>query len=519
MTDRELTAAMSPLIDSCDDDFGDWADVLRRAQVTTVQHSDGGPARVHRPTRSGSAGRRRRVLLAVAAVLLAGLVLVSTGFGRNALQSLLGRIDVDFWRSEPAPSVVRWRFEDLAIGSPPSLVPQAIASEARTVGTLRVGGRTRTLWVAPTRKGGFCYELEDSFGGRRPGAGMRAALTRLSASPTLRIDPRPNAPTWARMLGVQGTVLGDEIEQLSIEFADGTSQDLDFLYVSSPIDAGFFGYTVPEGRQLGRGRPRFVVGRNSAGNVIARQRLPFPTRPPDVAPGTGSGPAGRRLPSRPAPAPSPPLQRGEAHGVSIVAGRNGSVLFDSRQITPERRALLDGGISYACFELVKRGGATQGRGLGQEARFQPTVGFRVFGIGTPFDGCEIQGGYGHRWPDKLGSHSAVEIPFTAAGRRFFTDRAAARDLALFLTRTPGMRHMRRAPTATFAQWLHNRFSPRVVELQSPSTSPPHGRIGYRVTDSGVLFRRVSPTGRVFTIVIGPKGGARSENVRPLAFIY
>jgi hypothetical protein len=54
------------------------------------------------------------------------------------------------------------------------------------------------------------------------------------------------------------------------------------------------------------------------------------------------------------------------------------------------------------------------------------------GLGTPVDGCEVQEGYGHVWPDPHGYHSAVEIAFTPQARRFFADRAAARKLALFV---------------------------------------------------------------------------------------
>ena len=39
----------------------------------------------------------------------------------------------------------------------------------------------------------------------------------------------------------------------------------------------------------------------------------------------------------------------------------------------------------------------------------PRVAIRTFGIPKPFDGCEIQGAYGHVWPDRNGSHTAVEI--------------------------------------------------------------------------------------------------------------
>jgi len=516
MTERELTAALDTLVDRCDTEYGDWPDVLRRAGVTlqaTVAHGRSRTAiRVHRP-----AGRALRIgLVVLVTVVLAALVLVSTGFGRDVLRSLAGRIDADFGASDSAPAVVRWRFEDLAIGAPPSFAPQAVASQARTVGTLLIRGRERTLWVTPTKQGGFCFEVEESYGACVSDIG--GFSPRLSASPAISIDRRPNAPSYAQMLDVQGFVLSDEIERLTIEFGDGESEDLTFVYVSPPINAGFFGYTVPEERRRGPGRPRFVVARNDAGDIVDRRRLYFPSRPPAIAPGRSVGPSDRTLPARPTPPPSASVQQGGVHGVAITAGRNGSVLFDATRIEPRRRALLDGGITYACFELVTRGGVTQDRGLGQAGRLQPTVGFRVFGIGTPLDGCEIQGGYGHRWPDRLGAHSVIEVPFTEAGHRFFEERAAARDLALFV-RSGAMRQLRRSSPPLTAAELTRQFGARIAALPSRSAAPPEGAIGYWVDGSSVFFRRMSPTGRRFEVVVGPNGGVRSENVEPLAFVF
>jgi hypothetical protein len=519
VTERELTVALDPLVDRCDGQYGDWPDVLRRAGVTlkatVAQDRPRGMLPAHRPV-----GRARRVgVVALATLILAAVVLVSTGFGRDALRSLVGRIDVEFGASEPAPAVVRWRFEDLAIGAPPSFAPDAIASQARTVGALRIGGKERALSVVPTRGGGFCFEIENSSGGCVPDpGGGPMTRTRLSASPTISVDPRPNAPSYAQILGVQGMVSGDEIERLAIEFADGASQDLDFVYVSEPIDAGFFGYTVPEDRQRGSKRPCFVVGRNAAGEIVARRRIYFPKRPPAITPGQGQGPSDRTLPARPSPPPSAPIQRGAAHGVSVTAGANGSVLFDATRIAPERRALLEGAITYACFELVKRGGVLRGRGLGQEARFQPTVGFRAFGIDTPFDGCEVRGGYGHIWPDRLGNHSVIEVPFSEAGRHFFEDRAAARDLAIFLSRGAMAKLRRRSPPLSAAE-LERQFGTRIAALGSRDAAPPAGMIGYWVEGSRTVFRRASSTGHEFEVVVGPNGGVRSENVRPLAFVF
>jgi hypothetical protein len=221
------------------------------------------------------------VAVAFAIALLALVVLVSTGFGRDALSSLLGQTRVDFWSSGPAPQAVRLRFGDLSFGRPPELAPQAVASEARTVGRLFVRGRERTLWVAPTRRGGFCWmvgrTIHQCLG---PSREFRRASGGLSFDHRLISNPATGA---ALTLDLHGLVLGDDIERVAVEFANGESEALDFVYVSEPIDAGFFSYRAPRERLHGKGRVRAVVARNNAGEVVARQlinvRQPPPRKP------------------------------------------------------------------------------------------------------------------------------------------------------------------------------------------------------------------------------------------------
>jgi hypothetical protein len=320
-----------------------------------------------------------------------------------------------------------------------------------------------------------------------------------------------------RIAGVHGIVSSDEIERLTIEFADGASEDLDFVYVSPPIDAGFFAYTVPTERQSGPGQLRRIVGRNGAGEVVSSQVLEFPPRRISQRPPTPRDPSEPRYRARPSPLPSAPIQRGEAHGVLISAGRNGSVLFDLRGVTPERRAMLENGLIYACFKLVVRGGVARDRGLGYSGNLQPTAGFRFHLIGAPLDGCYLNGRYGHRWPDRLDSHDVVEIPFTEAGRRYFEDRAAASDLALFAT-SRAMLRLRQHPPPVTAGELRTQFGARIAALASRAALPPRGMIGYWVDGPNVLLRRVSSTGQRLEVVIGPNGGVHSENIRHLARI-
>ena len=145
-----------------------------------------------------------------------------------------------------------------------------------------------------------------------------------------------------------------------------------------------------------------------------------------------NGPLGRILPTTPPTPPSAPIQKGAADGFAVVAGHNGDVQFTEITNTPALQRHVGHSVIYSCFRLTREFGIFTARGLGNEARFTPKVGFDVNGVGTPFDGCDIEGSAGHLWPDKNGSHSVVEIAFTTAGRNFFADRAAARDLALFV---------------------------------------------------------------------------------------
>jgi hypothetical protein len=86
------------------------------------------------------------------------------------------------------------------------------------------------------------------------------------------------------------------------------------------------------------------------------------------------------------------------------------------------------------------------RGLGQGGGFAPKVGFQLNGVGMPVDGCEVQASIGRTWPDRLHNRAAVEIPLTLAGRAYFDDRQAARDLALFV-RSRRMHQLRKEPAA------------------------------------------------------------------------
>lgn len=507
----QLLDTIDALVDPFAGEHGDWDDVLHRVALNIGGSPDLGP-----PVESGSHWwrRRRPLTLALIAIALLVLLFATPAFGlRDAVLDLIGRNDVEFEKSEPASSVVKRQFGDLGLGAPPSLAPQAIPGKTREVTTLRFGGKPHTLYVAPTRRGGFCYLFTGAFGGcQRNGRGGDRDAQALSLT-TYMGGPPTRALSLSRIGGV---VLASRATTVAVEFEDGHSVDLPFVWVSTPIRAGFFVYDVPADRQQRVNGPTKVIARDERGATIATEPIVWPSkivtppiRPQPVAP--------RILPTTPLVAPTAPLQRGSAGGVTVTAGRNGSVVFDTTEITQGRREILNGSVSYVCFRLRNEGGVLDARGVGFPGKVAARVGRRYFGVGTPFDGCEIQGSYGHRWPDRLGSHSGIEIPFTDRGRRYFEDRAAARDLAGFV-RSRAARRIRREHGNVLATSLRTLFGTAITRLPTEAVRPPEGRIGYWISPAGVVFSRVSATGRVYRVEI-EKGRIARQNVEPFALVF
>jgi len=125
----------------------------------------------------------------------------------------------------------------------------------------------------------------------------------------------------------------------------------------------------------------------------------------------------------------------------------------------------------------------------------------VNGVQTPFDGCELSGEGGHRWPDHFASHAPVELPLTPAGRRWFAERATARDLALFV-RSRRMHELRRETGAAL-----------VRDLRATYPSLARSRIRYRLTATGAVFSE----GR-FRVVVS-RGRIVKQNLKPYALVF
>jgi hypothetical protein len=214
--------------------------------------------------------RRAPIALVLAAVVLCFLLVApAVGIQLPAL---------DFWSAEKAPTKVVQDFETLSEGAPPGMDPGAIPEETRRV-TLPDG---QTLWVAPTRYGGFCKLGRPSAGCDKFGT-VPLSVTWSAARASLEEMTRIPAPTGI-FDRISGHVKGKYAEAVEIRFADGDTHRLRIAWVSEPIDAGFFEYVIPPERHRAGHEVKSVVALDGDGQVVTQEaqgtRLAAP--PPDA---------------------------------------------------------------------------------------------------------------------------------------------------------------------------------------------------------------------------------------------
>jgi hypothetical protein len=207
-------------------------------------------------------------------------------------------------------------------------------------------------------------------------------------------------------------------------------------------------------------------------------------------------------PAKPAKPTGPiVVQRGSGDGVSVVV-RGAQVEAQFAGLSAEKKRLLvfkDGRVNLGCFKLVTVGGREYSSAVGVSTQFASTVrtGLSLLGrsLAAPFDGCTVAGTYGHTWNDAHGTHDTVEIPLTAKGRRFYAERAAARDIS-WLARARVFRGIRYSREPPAAGEVARRLGNHVVPLDSAEETPPIGKLGVWVGDPRrILLVERATTGR------------------------
>jgi len=248
--DQLIRARFAAVANRADD--RDWNDVLARAA---------GRRHIARPRQTP----RRVTLAAAVAAVAAAVTAVAFGWPQTF---------VDFFTSSPAPAHVKNWFGQKNVTAPSGMSPEAIPGQARKITTATfdanhahpVHPTVHTLYIAPRKKGGFCFLWTDYSGGCADATG-----TRLMGVDWLESDYALLASGWVRT---------DAVKTVEARFADGTTAAIPVTWVSAPISAGFFVYPVPPAHQTRADALASVVALDAHGAVVGRQDFSL-TKPLD----------------------------------------------------------------------------------------------------------------------------------------------------------------------------------------------------------------------------------------------
>jgi hypothetical protein len=206
------------------------------------------------------------------------------------------------------------------------------------------------------------------------------------------------------------------------------------------------------------------------------------------------------------------IQRGSTRGVNVVVYQGGGARFDTTGMEPALQRVLPEQLQARCFKLIGRDRQSNGA-YGTAPRngrrsiallAQPQHG-RIPVAAGPFDACELGGQFGRNWLPRFDWHWPLEIPLTSRGRRWFEERAAARELGHFVrngARKQARQAMKRGASAPPAAWLQDPARPYIRVFAS---------------GDGFTASLTASTGRRFFIEI-ERGRIGRTNARRLAFI-
>ncbi|MFL5914879.1 MAG: hypothetical protein ACJ752_04480 [Gaiellaceae bacterium] len=246
---------------------GDWDDVLARSR--------NGESLASRPSIERRHRRRQvpaRVALVTAVVaLLAVVTAVAFGWPQTI---------IDFFTSPPAPAKVKNFFGAQNVSAPTGMNPQAIPGQTRRIATASFDAdhfrpthpTIHTLYVAPTKEGGFCWLWTKASAGCLPAAGASRSKGEGPLSLTWFSNDYP--------LITLGWVRTNSAKAVEARFADGTTETIPVTWISAPINAGFLTYTVPPAHRNRSDALKSVVALDGNGNVVGSQDFHL-TRPLD----------------------------------------------------------------------------------------------------------------------------------------------------------------------------------------------------------------------------------------------
>jgi hypothetical protein len=207
--ETELTTRFAALADRTDD--ANWMEVVARS----------GAAKRH----------RRRVPIAIAATLASAVVIASPATGVG------GKIVRLFDRAEPPPQRIVASFD---MWNDPQLRAGVQARRAiKVLDAHLTPHTTSTLWVAPTKEGGFCTNNGSCYE-----RGFH--YDKLSLGVCLCGRVAQDGEILAGPVVLEGETTNERADSLLLRFEDGQSQSIPLVWVGEPVNTAFFLYGVPE---------------------------------------------------------------------------------------------------------------------------------------------------------------------------------------------------------------------------------------------------------------------------------
>jgi hypothetical protein len=205
--------------------------------------------------------RSRTTLLAFAALLALTAALVATpAFG---LRQRISHLFASEKQQHP-PELVQRLFRNMYDARPDDATG-VIPGKARVAIRMAVPGfGHKTIWVAPTRAGGFCWSLRCN---RIRKSRFQATIE--IAGPT-STNSSPRAGSSDQHVFFMGSTIIPAAHSVQMRFENGDVEPIQLVWVSKPIDAGFFLYVLPRSHWKPGERPVALAVKDARGRALAR---------------------------------------------------------------------------------------------------------------------------------------------------------------------------------------------------------------------------------------------------------
>lgn len=250
-------------------------DLVSLEELRSVLSAYAGPAEPRRRPASHGLRRRRPVVLGLIAAAGAIAVVLAATPAWALVRDVL-----PFWGQPSAPSSVKVEFSHMGLGAPAGMSPQAVSGDTRKIEQATIGGETKTLWVAPsTGRFDFCWLWGPNLAGSCGSSAhpLDALWITIPAhdpsQPAQTTDipansgyPANGVPAW-----VVGSANSPAVSDVVIRFSDGSSVRPQIVWVSAPINAGFFAYDVPSNRQSSQDHVTAIEAYDQNGNLVDKQ--------------------------------------------------------------------------------------------------------------------------------------------------------------------------------------------------------------------------------------------------------